>query len=307
MIGYCVSRLLGAGLVIVGVLVLVFALIHLVPGDPVEVMLGEYARPADAEALRVALGLDLPLTTQFGRYLEGIARFEFGVSLHSRRPISEMLAARVPATASLAIISMAVAIALALPLGIAAAMRQGTVLDAGAVSFSVLAAAIPNFVLGPLLVLIFALWLGWLPVSGRDSFLSILLPAITLGASLAAVLSRMVRAALLETLGQEYVRTARAKGLKETQIVTRHALGNALLPIVTLAGLQLGVLLAGAVITEKVFDWPGIGLLLVESIQRRDYPVVQACVLVISLTYVLLNTLLDVLYGWLDPRIRLHE
>ena len=306
MIAYCVSRLLGAALVMSGVLVLVFALLHFVPGDPVEVMLGEHARPADAQALRAALGLDLPLHVQFWRFFEGLLRFDLGESLHSRRPINEILAQRLPATVILALASMAIAALIAFPLGIIAAMRRDTVVDAGAVSFSVLAAAVPNFVLGPLLILVFALWLGWLPVSGRDSVWSILLPAFTLGASLAAVLSRMVRATLLETFGHEYIRTARAKGLSEGQVVRRHALGNALLPVVTLAGLQLGVLLAGAVITEKVFDWPGIGLLLVESIQRRDYPVVQACVLVVSLTYVLVNTLLDFVYAWLDPRIRLR-
>ena len=306
MIAYCVSRLLGAALVMSGVLVLVFALLHFVPGDPVEVMLGEHARPADAQALRAALGLDLPLHVQFWRFFEGLLRFDLGESLHSRRPINEILAQRLPATVILALASMAIAALIAFPLGIIAAMRRDTVVDAGAVSFSVLAAAVPNFVLGPLLILVFALWLGWLPVSGRDSAWSILLPAFTLGASLAAVLSRMVRATLLETFGHEYIRTARAKGLSEGQVVRRHALGNALLPVVTLAGLQLGVLLAGAVITEKVFDWPGIGLLLVESIQRRDYPVVQACVLVVSLTYVLVNTLLDFVYAWLDPRIRLR-
>jgi len=305
-IAYCVSRLLGAALVMSGVLVLVFALLHFVPGDPVEVMLGEHARPADAQALRAALGLDLPLHVQFWRFFEGLLRFDLGESLHSRRPINEILAQRLPATLILALASMAIAALIAFPLGIIAAMRRDTVVDAGAVSFSVLAAAVPNFVLGPLLILVFALWLGWLPVSGRDSAWSILLPAFTLGASLAAVLSRMVRATLLETFGHEYIRTARAKGLSEGQVVRRHALGNALLPVVTLAGLQLGVLLAGAVITEKVFDWPGIGLLLVESIQRRDYPVVQACVLVVSLTYVLVNTLLDFVYAWLDPRIRLR-
>ncbi len=307
MTAYCVSRLLGAALVMFGVLCLVFALLHLVPGDPVEVMLGEHARPADAKALRTALGLDLPLHIQFWHFFEGLLRFDLGASLHSRRPITEILAQRIPATVALAVASMVIALLIALPMGMVAAMRRDTAVDAGAVSFSVFAAAVPNFVLGPLLILVFALWLGWLPVSGRDSAFSIVLPAVTLGASLAAVLSRMVRATLIETLGQDYIRTARAKGLSEAQVVRRHALGNALLPVVTLAGLQLGVLLAGAVITEKVFDWPGIGLLLVESIQRRDYPVVQACVLLISLTYVAVNTGLDFVYAWLDPRIRLVD
>ena len=307
MIGYIGTRLASACVVIVGVLLLVFSLIHLVPGDPVEVMLGEHARIADRSALRASLGLDLPVTTQFRRYLQGLAKLDLGVSLHSRRPITEILAQRIPATAILAFTALFVAVGVALPLGIVAAMRKDTPVDAGAISFAMLGAAIPNFVLGPLLVLVFALWLGWLPVSGQTSGSGLVLPALTLGTSLAAVLSRMVRSTLLETLGQDFVRTARAKGLSEWQVVARHALGNAMLPITTLMGLQLGALLAGAVITEKVFEWPGIGLLMVESIQRRDYPVVQASVLLISLTYVVVNTLTDFVYAWLDPRIRLHE
>jgi len=306
-IGYVGARLASACVVIFGVLILVFSLIHLVPGDPVEVMLGEHARPADRSALRASLGLDLPVTAQFGRYLQGLAKLDLGVSLHSRRPITEILAQRVPSTAILALTALLVAVSIALPLGIVAAMRKDTPVDAGAVSFAMVGAAIPNFVLGPLLVLVFALWLGWLPVSGQTSGPALVLPALTLGTSLAAVLSRMVRSTLLETLGQDFVRTARAKGLTEWQVVVRHALGNAMLPIATLMGLQLGALLAGAVITEQVFEWPGVGLLMVESIQRRDYPVVQASVLLISLTYVVVNTLTDFVYAWLDPRIRLRE
>ena len=307
MSGYIGARLASAGAVIFGVLVLVFSLIHVVPGDPVEVMLGEHARPADRSALRTSLGLDLPVTTQFGRYLQRLAAFDLGVSLHSRRPITAILAQRIPSTAVLALAALFVAGFVGLPLGIVAAMHKDTPLDAGAVSFAMFGAAIPNFVLGPLLVLIFALWLGWLPVSGQEIGSGLVLPALTLGTSLAAVLSRMVRATLLETLGQDFVRTARAKGLSETQVVVRHALGNAMLPITTLMGLQLGALLAGTVITEKVFEWPGVGLLIVESIQRRDYPVVQASVLLISLTYVVVNTITDFAYAWLDPRIQLRE
>jgi len=186
-----------------------------------------------------------------------------------------------------------------------AAVRKDTHWDQGAMGLSLVGVSIPNFLMGPILILIFSLWLGWFPVSGRDGFLSLILPALTLGTAMAAILSRMVRATLLETLGEDYIRTARAKGLSETVVIWHHALRNALLPVITLLGLQLGVLLGGAVITEVVFSWPGLGQLTIESIQRRDYPVVQACVLLISLTYVVVNTLTDVVYGLLDPRVRL--
>lgn len=307
MIRYCAGRLLSSVIVLLGVLVLVFALLHLVPGDPVEVMLGEHAAPADRAALRASLGLDLPLPVQFGRFVRGLARLDLGTSLHSREPIRAVLAKRIPWTAALALAAIVIAVLLGFPLGMVAAVGKDTSTDAAAVTFAMLGAAVPNFVLGPLLMLVFALWLGWLPVSGGGTPAGIVLPAVTLGTSLAAVLSRMVRATLLEALGQDFVRTARAKGASDRQVVIRHALGNSMLPVITLAGLQLGALLAGAVITEKVFAWPGIGELMVESIQRRDYPVVQACVLLISLTYVFVNTATDLLYAWLDPRIRLAE
>jgi peptide/nickel transport system permease protein len=301
---FILSRLLSAALVLLGVSCLVFLLIHLVPGDPVEVMLGESAQPADREALRHALGLDQSLLTQLLHYFRGLLHFDLGTSLQSHRPIAELLWERIPATAELAAVALLVAIAIAFPLGIVAAIRKDSPWDYGAMTVSMLGVSIPNFWLGPVLILVFSLWLGWFPVSGREEAASVVLPAVTLGTALAAVLSRMVRSALLEVLHEDYVRTARAKGLSERTVVLHHALRNAMLPVVTTLGLQLGVLLGGAVVTEMVFSWPGLGELTIESIQRRDYPVVQACVLVISASYVVVNTLTDLVYGWLDPRVR---
>ncbi len=305
MLHFLLSRLFSTLIVMFGVVTLVFLLIHLVPGDPVQVMLGESAHPADHEALRQALGLDQPLFQQWLHYLGNLLQGNLGTSLHSRQPIADLLLQRIPATAQLAVTSLFVAILLALPLGSIAALRKNTLLDQGAMLFSLIGVAIPNFWMGPLLILLFSLTLGWLPVSGKEQALSIVLPALTLGTALAAILARMVRATLLEVLSEDYIRTARAKGLGESAIVWRHALRNAALPIITILGLQLGTLLGGAVITEIIFSWPGLGHALVEAIQKRDYPVVQACVLLISLTYVLVNALTDILYALLDPRVRL--
>lgn len=298
------SRLASAAVVIFGVLVLVFLLIHMVPGDPVEVMLGESAQAADREALRQSLGLDKPLLSQFWTYLGNIAQFDLGTSLHSKRPIFDILVERLPATLELTLAALLVAVLIAFPLGVLSAVKKDSVWDHGAMGVSLLGVSIPNFLMGPILILVFALWLGWFPVTGRDGLASLVLPAITLGTAMASILSRMIRATLLEVLGEDYIRTARAKGLGPGTVIWRHALRNALLPVITLLGLQLGALLAGAVITEAVFSWPGIGQLVIEAIQRRDYPVVQACVLLISLTYVLVNTFTDLAYGWFDPRIR---
>jgi len=298
------ARLASAAVAVLGVCTLVFLLIHLVPGDPVEVMLGEGASTADRSALRAALGLDRPLAEQYLDFLGGIARLDLGTSLHDQRPVTGLLLERAGPTLELALAALALAVGIALPLGVLAARHQGGILDRAAMAVSLVGAAIPNFWLGPMLILLFSLWLGWTPVSGRDGWLSLVLPAVTLGTGLAAVLARMVRASVLEVMGEDYVRTARAKGLGPTAVLWRHALRAAWLPILTLIGLQLGGLLAGAVITETVFAWPGLGSLLVEAIQQRDYPVVQGAVLLISLTYVLVNGLTDLAYGLLDPRIR---
>jgi ABC-type dipeptide/oligopeptide/nickel transport system permease component len=298
------SRLGTAALVVLGVCTLVFLLIHLVPGDPVEAMLGEGARPADRAALTAALGLDRPLGEQYLSYLARLARLDLGRSFIYQRPVADLLAERLPATLILAAVALGLALLLAVPLGVLAACRRGRALDGVAMGFSLFGSSIPNFWLGPLLILVFSLWLGWTPVSGREGAASLALPALTLGTSLAAILARMVRSSVLEVLGDDYIRTARAKGLSPAAVLWGHALRNAWLPVLTLVGLQLGGLLGGAVITETVFAWPGLGSLLVEAIQGRDYPVVQGCVLLVSLGYVLVNTGTDLIYAWADPRIR---
>ena len=307
MLRFLTTRILHAIIVMFGVVSLVFFLIHFIPGDPVEVMLGESARAADREHLRQAMGLDQPLLQQWFNYVASVVQLDLGESLHSRRSNNEILLERLPATAELALVSLLIASIIAFPLGMLAAKNKNGVADHGAMVVSLTGVSIPNFLMGPLLIILFSVYLGWLPVSGRESVLSIILPALTLGTALAAVLSRMIRASLLEVLNQDYIRTAVAKGMPPRVVMWRHAMRNALLPVVTLMGLQFGALLAGAVITEVVFDWPGIGQLTIESIQKRDYPLVQACVLLISLTYVVINTLTDIVYGLVDPRIRLGE
>ncbi len=304
MLSFLLSRALSLLTVVFGVITLVFFLLHIVPGDPVQVMLGESATLADQAQLREKLGLNQPLLQQWLSYLIQLRQGDLGHSLHSQEPIRDILWQRLPATLELAIAGLLIAVLIAIPLGSLAALRQNTVYDQGAMIFSLLGVSIPHFWMGPLLIVVFSLNLGWFPVSGREGGLSLVLPALTLGTALAAILARMVRATLLEILHEDYIRTARAKGLNETTIILYHALRNAALPIITILGLQLGTLLGGAVITETVFAWPGIGQLTIESIQQRDYPVVQACVLLISLSYVLVNTLTDLLYAWLDPRVR---
>jgi peptide/nickel transport system permease protein len=301
---FMVNRISSAMIGLLGVMCLVFLLIHVIPGDPVEVMLGESAQPTDKETLRHALGLDLPLHQQWWIYFKGLLHLDFGTSLFSGRAIVDLLVERIPATLYLSLVSLLVAIALALPLGLLAAVRQHTPLDYGAMGFALIGMSIPNFWMGPLLILVGALWLGWFPVSGQEGWNSVVLPALTLGTAMAAILARMIRSSVLEVLGEDFMRTARAKGLSSTRAVMLHALPNSLLPILTLLGLQLGGLLGGAVITETVFAWPGLGLLMIEAIQQRDYPVVQAAVLCISVTYIVVNLLTDLLYAWLDPRIQ---
>lgn len=304
---FFLPRILTALGVIFGVVCVVFLLLHLVPGDPVEVMLGESARLTDREALRQALGLDQPIHLQLLTYVKDLAQLDLGTSLYSRRPISEILWERLPATIELGLASMLLALTLAIPLGVIAAIKKGTVWDFGTMGFALFGVSIPNFWMGPMLILVGALWLGWFPVSGREGMGSIVLPAITLGTAMAAILSRMIRSTLLEVLTEDFIRTARSKGLTEWTVTFRHGLRNALLPVITLLGLQLGALLSGAVITETVFSWPGIGSLVVEAIHRRDYPVVQAAVLLISFSYVMVNLFTDLVYAWVDPRVRLSK
>ncbi len=289
-----------------GVSTFVFLIIHLIPGDPIDVMLGETASTVDRETLRQQLGLDRPLWEQYLTFGRRLTQGDLGYSLYTRRPVRTLIAERFPATLMLAVASLLVALGLALPLGVLAALRPRSLLDSASMVLALLGVSMPNFWLGPLLILVFALYLGWLPVSGQGdgSVAYLVLPAFTLGTALMAVLTRMTRAGMLEILHEDYIRTARAKGLAERIVVIKHALGNAMIPLVTLLGLQGGALLSGAFITETIFAWPGLGELTIRAIQQRDYPVVQGCVLVIALTYVMVNLLTDLFYAFLDPRIR---
>ena len=302
-----IKRLTSFFTVVFGVLLLTFLLIHLVPGDPVEVMLGESASSADRTQLRAELGLDQPLITQFGRYLHKLGTGDLGRSIHTQTPVTELIKSRYPATLKLAVLSLLIGLCIGVPLGIYAALKANQWQDLVVTLVSVRLSAMPAFWLGPMLMLIFAIWLGWLPVSGMESNTSIILPALTLGFGLSAILTRMTRTSLLEVLNDDYIRTARAKGLTEKTVILRHALRAALLPIITIVGLQMGSLLAGTVITETIFSWDGIGHLLVESIEKRDYPVTQACVLIVALSYVLVNLVTDILYRLADPRVKLSS
>jgi peptide/nickel transport system permease protein len=307
MLRYLARRLLLTIPVLLGVATLVFSLIHLIPGDPAQAMLGDGASQEDVAELRGRLGLDRPLIVQYGSFLKGVVRGDLGVSLRNDQPVARQIVQRMPATAELAFAAMAAAVLIALPLGIIAAVWRGTAIDFGAMTLSLVGISIPNFWLGPLLAIIFSVQLGWLPVGGSGTLAHLVLPAITLGAALAAILARMTRASLLEELHEPYVLAARAKGVSRTRAVLRHALRNSLIPIVTILGLQFGVVLTGAIITETIFAWPGIGRLLIQSISFRDYPTVQGCVLLIAVTYVGVNLITDLTYGFLDPRIRVDR
>jgi ABC-type dipeptide/oligopeptide/nickel transport system permease component len=301
---FLIRRLLLTIPVLLGVATLVFSLVHLVPGDPVQAMLGESASPQDVAELRGRLGLDRPLYDQYGGFLKGLATGNLGRSLRTNQPVVAAIAERVPATLELAFAAMLVATIVAIPLGIVAAASAGTRVDHAATTLALVGISVPNFWLGPLLAIVFSVTLGWLPVSGRGTLAHLVLPAVTLGAPLAAVLARMTRASVIEELRELYVLAARARGVSRAAAVLRHAFRNSLIPIVTVLGLQFGAVLTGAVITETIFAWPGVGRLLIQSISFRDYPLVQGCILLIAITYVTMNLLTDLAYGLLDPRIR---
>ena len=287
-----------------GVATLVFALIHLVPGDPAQAMLGEAAPQADVIKLRHSLGLDQPLLTQYRSFLVGLAHGDLGSSFRYNAPVTAQIREKFPNTAALALAAMGFAILFAIPLGVVAAVFRGTFVDHAAMTVALAGISMPNFWLGPLLAILFAVRLGWLPVSGIGGFSHLVLPAVTLGAALSAILARMTRASVLEELRELYVLAARARGLSGARAVVRHAFRNSLIPIVTIVGLQFGAVLTGTIITETIFAWPGLGRLLIQAISFRDYPLVQGCILFISVTYVAMNLLTDLTYGWLDPRIR---
>jgi ABC-type dipeptide/oligopeptide/nickel transport system permease component len=290
---------------------LVFLLIHLVPGDPVLQMLGDSATPADVDALRHQYGLDLPLGVQYLRYWTGVLHGDLGSSFRLHDTVAHLIAARYPYTLALAMAALGLALLLAMPAGIVAAIERGKWVDHSLSVVSLLGLSVPSIALGPVLILVFAVMLGLLPVSGASGggrgsidWHYLVLPAVTMGSSLAAILTRMVRTAMLEELGQDYIRTARAKGLTEARVLWRHALPNALVPIITVVGLQFGALLAGAIVTETIFSWPGLGRLTLDAISNRDYALVQGCLLSIGLTYVLVNLLTDLVYRWVNPRMR---
>ncbi len=283
---------------------LVFFLIHLVPGDPIQQMLGEGAPPADVTALRHAYGLDLPLWQQYLHYWRGVLHLNLGVSLRLNRPVLSLLLQRYPYTLALTVAALSVGLLLAVPAGVASARHRGRWQDQMLGFLSLLGVSFPVFALAPLAILFFSIRLGWLPVSGADSPLNLVLPAATMGLALAAILTRVVRTSLLEELGHDYVRTARAKGLSERSVIYRHAMRNALVPLLTIVGLQFGVLLAGAIVTEKIFSWPGVGQLTISAILSRDYPLAQGCILAAGLTYMVVNLVTDVLYVVVNPRIR---
>jgi ABC-type dipeptide/oligopeptide/nickel transport system permease component len=290
---------------------LVFLLIHLVPGDPVQLMLGEGASPSDLTALRHQLGLDQPLGVQYMHYWAGVLHGDLGESIRLHDTVAHLIEQRYPYTLALTLAALVLALVLALPAGILAAVHRGRWVDQLLSVVSLFGLSVPGIALGPVLILVFSIELGWLPVSGANAGGSaaidwhyLVLPSITMGISLAAILTRMVRTAMLEELGQDYIRTARAKGLSERAVLWRHALPNALVPIITVIGLQFGALLAGAIVTETIFSWPGLGRLTVSAISNRDYALVQGCLLSIGLTYVLVNFMTDVAYRWVNPRMR---
>ena len=302
---FLLRRLLLLIPVLWGVATLVFLLLHFIPGDPVDLMLGDSALGTDRETLRDQLGLNDPLIVQYLRYFGDLLLGDWGTSLFSKKPVFEEIMERVPATMELMLGAMVVTILVAMPLGLIAAVNKGTWIDQGAMIFSLLGVSIPNFWLGPMLILLFSIHFDLLPVNERGGLENLILPALTLGTSLASILARITRSSVVETLQAEYIRTARSKGISELRILFRHALRNALIPIVTVIGLQVGVLLSGAIITEAIFDWPGLGNLLISAINSRNYPLVQGCVLFIAGSYVMVNLVIDLLYAYLDPRIRL--
>jgi ABC-type dipeptide/oligopeptide/nickel transport system permease component len=306
LIRYFGQRLLYAIPALWLIVTMVFLLAHIVPGDPVAQMLGEGARVEDLAQLRHALGLDLPLWTQYGHYISGVLHGNLGESFRFQQPVLQVVTSHYPATLELSIVALLICAAIAIPAGILAAHRRGERTDHVVGVLTLFGLSIPNFALGPILILVFSVVLGWLPVSGRGGLSHLVLPAFTLGAALAAILTRMVRTSVIEELSADYVRTARAKGLPESAVLFRHAFRNALIPILTIMGLQFGTLLAGTIVTESIFSWPGIGRLAVQAIGARDYPLLQGCILLIAVSYVFVNLLTDFIYAVVDPRVRLQ-
>lgn len=305
MLTYVLRRCILALPVLIGVSALAFGLLHFVPGDPVEIMLGDQANVADKDALRRELGLDQPLEAQMAHYFIGLTKFDLGRSLQSRRPVVDEIGERVPATVELTLVAMAIALAVGIPFGVMAAVKKGKWLDRAAMVFGLVGMSTPGFWLGPMLILLFAIRLDWLPVSERGGFEHVILPALTLALGLAAILTQVTRASMIEVVREDFVNVARAKGASPARLWFKHALSNAMMPIITIIGLQFGALLTGTVIVETIFDWPGVGTLLFQAIQQRNYPLVQGCVLFIAFTYVAVNLLTDLAYAVANPKVRL--
>ncbi|HEX6179049.1 MAG TPA: ABC transporter permease [Thermoanaerobaculia bacterium] len=304
---YIIRRLLQIIPITLGIITLIFSLIHLIPGDPAVQIAGEGARPQDIENVRKALGLDQPLWKQYVSYLGGLARGDLGRSFRTGESVAEEIKVRYPATIQLAMGAMFVALLVAFPLGIVSAIYRNSWIDNVARFFALVGVSMPSFWFGPLLIIAFAINRTWFPVSGREEGLrSLVLPSLTMGLALAAILTRMIRVSLAEELTQLYVTTAIAKGVTRAKAIFAHALKNALIPVITVLALQFGSLLTGAIITEQIFSWPGLGRLLITSISSRDYPQVQASILVIALTYIFVNFISDLMYGVVDPRIKLE-
>ena len=307
MLGYLAWRSLHSLLLLWLVTVVVFGLLHLTPGDPASLMLGEQATPEQIRDLRHALGLDEPLVTQYAWFLGHAVRGDFGASIRAQRPALEVVLERLPATLLLTAGAFTFALCVGLPIGVISAVKRLSLWDHGSMALALMGQSMPVFWLGLMLIVVFSVHLRWLPVSGAGGPEHLVLPAVTLGTFLIGLIIRLTRSSMLDVLGQDYVRTARAKGLAERAVIVRHALRNALIPVVTLLGLQLGILLGGAVITETVFAWPGVGMVTVTAIYQHDYPVVQCAVFISAVLVVSINWAVDVLYHVLDPRIRASD
>lgn len=306
MLAFLIRRLLYLIPVAFAVVTLVSLIIHAIPGDPVDIMAGPYATQEDRNVLKEKLGLDKPLFVQLTRYYGQVITFDLGRSLLMQKSVSKLLKERLSATIELATLSLAVALIISLPLGTLSALKSGKTLDTVAMAFSLLGVCIPTFCMGPLLVLFFSIKLGWLPVSERSGWESYVLPSLTLGIAMAAILSRMTRTSVLSTIREDFVRTARAKGASEWAVVCKHVMRNSLLPLITIISMQFGALMTGAIITERVFDWPGLGTLMLDAIASRDYPVVQGCVLLFSASYLIVNLAADIASAAADPRIKIE-
>lgn len=304
MLKFIVKRLLALIPVLIGVTLIVFLILSFAPGDPARVILGEQARPEDIEALREQMGLNDPVLVQYGRYMVNLFQGDMGTSYKTKNQVSSEIISRLPNTVKLAASATLVSILFALPLGVIAAVKQNTWIDGVSMFIALLGVSMPVFWLALLMILLFSLRLGWFPASGADGWKAMVLPSCALGFLHMASIARTTRSSMLETIRQDYIRTVRAKGVSERKVITRHALKNALIPTITVIGLQIGAMMGGSVLTETVFAWPGIGRLMIQSIQGRDIPMVLGCVIMFSMMFAIVNLIVDVLYGFVDPRIK---